>query len=180
MLPIEPTGHQMVMANNGLVLCGGNNHKNKEGYNTANRCFLLNRGSDNWIRYATMNHKRGWFGMTTIKDEIFAVGGYPPSYQGTFDETKKTGSSLETINTTNSTAEWRYKKDLPVIINGHCVVPISETEIIAIGGYQKSLDGIVEDAVSLNIIDILSFPMSHVFILRKNCPNIQYLIIAVQ
>ena len=87
-----------------------------------------------------MNNPRLTFGMTLVGDTIFAIGGAPAYRQGRFDTGKETGFTMESIKISSFGAHWHYKKNIPVYMDNHCTVALSDTEIIAIGGWQISLD----------------------------------------
>ena len=52
-------------------------------------------------------------------------------------------------------SQWGYQKKLPVNINQHCAVAMSETEMIIIGGYQKRRYELVHFAKSLHHLPYL-------------------------
>ena len=122
-LPVGTIKHQSVATSNSIITCGGLTDPN----GITSSCWrLMSSQNDKWEHFPNMKSKRAFFGMTMLKDTLYAVGG---SNDGT--------NTMESIGVEKSDAEWQYKKTPPVSLSQHCTVKISETELISIGGLQN-------------------------------------------
>ena len=80
----------------------------------------------NWKAITPMKTTRADYAITTINDTIFACGG--------FDASIDRLSSCEKFD-----GNWNWIMSLPEPIDDHCMVAISNSTILSIGGYDDSI-----------------------------------------
>ena len=114
-LPEAIYGHSATYSRNGIFVCGGRTNIRQK----TNQCHRLGSNMQ-WIPFPALNIKRDGFTMDEVNGILVAIGGLSG------------GQSLEYINLIDDN-EWTTKQ-LGFSIRRHCSVPISEKEIMVIGG----------------------------------------------
>ncbi|XP_023348627.1 ring canal kelch homolog isoform X2 [Eurytemora carolleeae] len=113
--------------NGQIVYCGGRDNDNEYRRN----CFK-NEGMD-WIEFESMNVARIDFTLTTLGDKILAAGGYNSKEGRTATVEVFDGSS------------WKLQNyELTSVRNLHCAVPISESQVMLLGGFSNGYLSLVE------------------------------------
>ncbi len=101
------------------ILCGGFQNGSK-----SNKCFSLE--NNEWVSSASMNSERAYAAAAQLQDgKLLITGGYD-------------GSGLD-LNSAEMLTEEGWESNmpsLPVAIDGHCMVTVNSTTVMAIGGYQ--------------------------------------------
>lgn len=121
----EVRDQETIITPKGILTCGGT----KINWNTLSSCTLQTTSGDTRF-FPSMNSKRRWFGMVSIDDMIYAIGGYPS------DDT------MESINIKDGT-QWK-QEFMPFKVRKHCVVSVN-SKVIVIGGKIKDTKAIALD-----------------------------------
>ena len=133
--------------NKQLYYCGGFNYNN---FNDTDKCFKNERG--NWVAVPSMNEPKDSHTMTSVGSYILVTGGYSsistdPTY------------ALDSVDIFDGAVWVKLPYTLSSVRERHCAVPVSDTEILIIGG---TLGNITLVAEKYNIFtgDITSIPSS--------------------
>jgi hypothetical protein len=103
------------------ILCGGYQNGTR-----SNKCYSLE--NNEWVSSASMNSVRVNAAAAQLKDgKLLVTGGFD-------------GSPSGSLNSAEMLTEEGWESNipsLPVIINGHCMVTVNSTTVMAIGGIQN-------------------------------------------
>ena len=108
--------------NNQLYYCGGFNPNN---INDTNKCFKNERG--NWVAVPSMNEPKYFQTMTTVGSYILVTGGYSSISTDPF-------GALDSVDIFDGAVWVKLPYTLSSVRESHCAVPVSDTEILIIGG----------------------------------------------
>ncbi|XP_023348318.1 kelch-like protein 3 [Eurytemora carolleeae] len=84
-----------------------------------------------WIEFESMNVARAYFTLTTLGDKILAAGGSTPQLTATVEVFDGSSWKLQNYELTSAR-------------DHHCAVPISESQVMLLGGYTSSSLSLVE------------------------------------
>ena len=130
--------------NNQLYYCGGFNFNN---FNDTNKCFKNERG--NWVAVPSMNEPKYYQTMTSVGSYILVTGGV----------SFITNGELDTVEIFDGVVWVKLPYTLSSRRAGHCAVPVSDTEILIIGG---TLGTLVAEKYNIFTGDIMSIPSSSI------------------
>jgi len=142
----EPlVGPGAAVLNNQLYYCGGFNTNN---INDTNKCFKNERG--NWVAVPSMNEPKYFQTMTSVGSYILVTGGV-----------SSTNGELDTVEIFDGVVWVKLPYTLSSRRAGHCAVPVSDTEILIIGGTFGNIT-LVAEKYNIFTGDITSIPSSSI------------------
>ena len=127
--PLQVMEAKGTILSSNFIVCGGRQlfYSNDEriDISATDKCYLLDLATKSWKTMQSMIMKRRDFAMTSTNDNIFVCGGINLSGKGI--------SSCEKFD-----GIWHSIQALPDPRNDHCMVSISGTSLLAIGGRNNS------------------------------------------
>ena len=138
---------EAAVLNNQLYYCGGFNVNN---FNDTNKCFKNERG--NWVAVPSMNEPKYFHTMTTVGSYILVTGGYSSISTDPF-------GALDSVDIFDGAVWVKLPYTLSSVRERHCAVPVSDTEILIIGGTFGNIT-LVAEKYNIFTGDITSIPSS--------------------
>ena len=144
-LPYKVSDHASVYIPvlNGILTCGGEYSEYREyseysegkpdsspDISELSKCILQRKGNDS-DQFPALNSGRYMLSMTSIADNIYAIGGCHGECHGGLQNK----NTMETINL-NTDRQWK-KEEMPFSVYGHCSVKLGN-KIIVTGGFDEN------------------------------------------
>lgn len=99
------------------LICGG--------YPATNECHRFNQNAWSWEIAQKLNIRRYGHSMTSVNNQFFVCGGR--------DDSGEESASCEKYN-----GKWEVIKPHPTPLAANCLVPINNSSILSIGGWDGS------------------------------------------
>ena len=109
-----------------VLICGGES----QNHTTLSECWHLSENS-NWFIDASLNDPRSQFSLTSVRNQILAVGG------------KQVNGAISSVEKYDRfSKKWEKLANIPMKVFAHCTANYGENEMVTFGGQAQNSNGL--------------------------------------